>query len=338
MDLSTRGSRGAFPSTVLVVDDTTAIVRLFEKVLSADGFSVVTAMDGDAALEISAAVRPDVILLDVRMPRRNGFEVCRELKRHPATRLTPVVLVTGDRAEEDRLRAIEAGADDFLTKPVNHQELRARVRSLSRLKQYTDDLGSAESVILSLGQTVEVRDPYTNGHCQRLATYAVALGRTLQLGEEDLGALYRGGYLHDLGKVAVPDAILLKPSALTDEEFKVMKEHTVVGEQLCGDLKALREVKPIVRHHHERLDGSGYPDGLRGDEVPVLAQVMSVVDVYDAITTDRPYRAARSDEVAFEQLEDESRRGWKDAELVKAFLATVETPGFKSQEPPKATV
>jgi putative two-component system response regulator len=338
MTASTRRTGGAFPSTVLVVDDTTAIVRLFEKVLSADGYTVVTAADGDAALEASAAIEPDVILLDVRMPGRDGFDVCRELKRHPATRLTPVVLITGEHSDEDRLRAIEAGADDFLTKPVNNQELRARVRSLTRLKQYTDDLGSAESVILSLGQTVEVRDPYTKGHCQRLAQYAVSLGRALQLDEEDLGALYRGGYLHDLGKVAVPDAILLKPGPLTKDEFAAMKQHTVVGEQLCGDLKALRNVRPIVRHHHERLDGSGYPDGLSGDDVPVLAQIMSVVDVYDAITTDRPYHAARGDETAFEQLEDEVRRGWKDAGLVNAFIATARTSAFKRQETSTAAV
>jgi putative two-component system response regulator len=248
------------------------------------------------------------------------------------------VLITGEHSDEDRLRAIEAGADDFLTKPVNNQELRARVRSLTRLKQYTDDLGSAESVILSLGQTVEVRDPYTKGHCQRLAQYAVSLGRALQLDEEDLGALYRGGYLHDLGKVAVPDAILLKPGPLTKDEFAAMKQHTVVGEQLCGDLKALRNVRPIVRHHHERLDGSGYPDGLSGDDVPVLAQIMSVVDVYDAITTDRPYHAARGDETAFEQLEDEVRRGWKDAGLVNAFIATARTSAFKRQETSTAAV
>ena len=246
------------------------------------------AADGCEALERVRNDRPDLVLLDVMMPGLNGFEVCRTLKGDAATRLVPVVLVTALRHADDRVQGIEAGADDFITKPFNAHELRARVRSLIRIKRYTDDLESAESVIVSLALTIEARDRYTDGHCQRLASYGSAVGRHLGLAEDDITALVRGGFLHDIGKVGVPDAILLKAGRLTPPEYEVMKRHTAIGERLCGELRALRRVRPIVRHHHERLDGSGYPDGLRGDAIPLVAQIIGIVDVFDAITTSRP--------------------------------------------------
>ena len=198
----------------------------------------------------------------------DGLEVCRRLKADPATRLTPVVMVTGQTDLNDRLRGIEAGADEFLSKPVHPQELRVRVRSLSRVKHLIDALDSAEAAFVTLALTIEARDPSTNGHCERLALHAVRLGRALGLGDEDLDALHRGGYLHDVGKVGVPDSVLLKPGPLTQDEFDLMKKHPVIGDSLCAPLQSLRRVRPIVRGHHERLDGSGYPDALRGDEVP----------------------------------------------------------------------
>jgi putative two-component system response regulator len=311
------------PGTVLVVDDLEANVRLLERLLISEGYVVLTASDGDEAIAVAAKEQPDIVLMDVRMPHRDGFSACLALKSEPDTRLIPVVLVTAAAEPADRLRAIEAGADDFLTKPIDRVELRARVTSLIRLKRYTDDLDSAESIILSLGKTVEARDPLTEGHCERLATYGVALGRRLGLPAEDLAALNRGGFLHDIGKIAIPDAILLKPGRLTADEFEQMKQHTVVGEQLCGRLRALARVRPIVRHHHERLDGSGYPDGLRGGEIPHLAQIVGVVDVYDALTTWRPYRGPVSITAALEQLEKEVDLGWRDRELVDHLIAAV---------------
>jgi putative two-component system response regulator len=231
-----------------------------------------------------------------------------------------VVLVTSLDGSKERIRGIDAGADDFLRKPFDPHELRARVRSLLRLKRYTDDLDSADAVIMSLARTVEARDASTEGHCQRLAVLAVGVGARLGLGAADLGALERGGVLHDVGKIAIPDAILLKPSRLTAAEFERMKQHTIIGDRLCSEFRPLRDVRQIVRHHHERLDGSGYPDGLRGDEVPLLAQIMSVVDVYDALTTTRPYKAALTPARAFEELMAEARRGWRDAALVEQLL------------------
>jgi putative two-component system response regulator len=233
----------------------------------------------------------------------------------------PVVLVTALQNAEDRIRGIDAGADDFVSKPFNAHELRARVRSLIRIKRYTDDLDSAESVIVSLALTIEARDQYTDGHCQRLAAYASALGRHLDLPEDDITALARGGFLHDIGKVGVPDAILLKNARLTSDEYDVMKRHTIIGDRLCGELRSLRRVRPIVRHHHERLDGSGYPDGLRGEAIPLLAQIMGIVDVYDAVTTERPYKAAATTDRAYAELVREAERGLHRGDLVDAFIA-----------------
>jgi len=305
---------------ILVVDDTPANVDLLQGLLTRDGYVVQTAVNGEDALAAVARDAPDLILLDVMMPKIDGFEVCRRLKQDPGTRLTPIVLLTSLQEREDKIQGINAGADDFLTKPVNAQELRARVRSLVRLKRYTDDLDSAESVIFSLAATIEARDPYTQGHCQRLAQYAVALGVHRDLRDDDLAALHRGGLLHDVGKVSVPDGILLKPGPLTPDEYTVMQRHTVVGDTILGNLRSLRPVRPIVRHHHERLDGSGYPEGLRGDAIPLLAQIVGLVDVYDALTTDRPYRTALAPEQAYEELSAEARKGWRDRVLVEDLI------------------
>lgn len=306
---------------VLVVDDVEANRRLIAAFLTRDGYTVDFAADGRAAVDQVIRDQPDLVLMDVLMPHVNGFEACLALKRHPATRLIPVVLVTALQNTEDRIRGIDAGADDFVSKPFNAHELRARVRSLIRIKRYTDDLDTAESVIVSLALTIEARDRCTEGHCQRLAAYASALGRQLTLSEEDITALARGGFLHDIGKVGVPDAILLKPARLTPAEYSVMKEHTIIGDRLCGELRSLRCVRPIVRHHHERVDGSGYPDGLHGGRIPLLAQITAVVDVFDALTTARPYKAAVSAEEAYDELGREAARGWHQRELVDAFIA-----------------
>ena len=304
--------------TVVIADDARASLDLLTTMLTRDGYAVHAAQDGATALELALSESPDVVVTDVVMPKLNGFELCRRLKNEPTTRFIPVVLVTGMEGIEERLEGINAGADDFLNKPVNAQELRARVRSLVRLKRFTDELDSAESVILSLALTVEARDPCTGGHCGRMSSYASLFGASLGLSEEEVTALSRGGYLHDVGKIGVPDAILLKAGPLTAEEFEIIKRHTVTGDQLCGDLRILKLVRPIVRSHHERLDSSGYPDGLVGNAVPLLAQITGIVDVYDALTTARPYRDALTSEVALAHLYDEAQRGLHSAQLVRA--------------------
>jgi putative two-component system response regulator len=307
---------------VLIADDTESIRALFQKLLANEGHHVFSVEDGIAALEAVRRHRPDVVLLDVGMPGLDGIEVCRQIKSDPLTRLTPVVLVTGLSELSDRIRGIEAGADDFLSKPVHPHELRARVASLSRMKHLTDALDSAEAAFMALAMTIEARDPTTNGHCERLSTHAVVLGKALGLPAEDLEALHRGGYLHDVGKVGVPDAVLLKPGKLTVEEFALMKRHPDIGDMLCAPLQSLQDVRPIIRGHHERLDGSGYPQGLRGDEVPLLAQIVGIVDVYDALTSNRPYRKALTAEEAAQHLMDEVWQGKFLKMHVEAFLDT----------------
>jgi putative two-component system response regulator len=321
----TQISRSHTAGVVLVVDDVPANVELFKSLLTREGFVVLTASNGEQALEMVARERPDLVLMDVVMPHLSGYQVCERIKQDKATRLTPVVLITALQHREDRIHGINVGADDFLTKPVDVHELKARARSLVRLKRFTDDLDTAESVIISMALVIEARDAYTDGHCQRLAGYATALGSALRLGEDDLAALYRGGFLHDVGKVGIPDALLLKADRLTRAEYTAMQQHPLIGDRLCGELRSLRRVRPIIRHHHERLDGSGYPDGLKGDAVPMLAQIMGVVDVFDAITTERPYKMAASPEHAYEELMNEARKGWRRKDLVEAFIAVRET-------------
>ncbi len=308
------------PATILIVDDNEASARLLERMLGRDGHRVRFARDGAEALVMVERENPDLVLLDVMMPTLDGFETCRRLKSNPETRLVPVVLVTALNDRRDRIRGLEVGADDFLSKPVNAAELTARMRSLLRIKRFTDELDTAESVILSLALTIEARDQTTEGHCQRLAGYAVSMGREIGLPDDDLAALARGGYLHDIGKVGIPDAVLLKPAPLSPEEFEVMKQHPIIGDRLCGELRSLRRVRPIVRHHHERLDGSGYPDGLRSAGIPLAAQIMSVVDVFDALTTVRPYKPAMTEERAYEELTREVQRGWRDRALVDTLV------------------
>jgi putative two-component system response regulator len=310
-------------ATILIADDDATSARFLQRLLSREGHHVRMVTTGNAALAACETNPPDLVLIDLVAPRGHGFDVCRRLKEQRSTRLIPVVIVTSQFDAGERLKGIEAGCDDFVLKPYDPTELRARIRSLVRLKRYTDELESAEAVILGLGATIEARDPTTRGHCQRLARYGTTLGRSLGLNERDLSALERGGFLHDIGKIAVPDRVLLKGGTLDPLESKVMREHPVVGDALCAGLRSLSRVRPIVRHHHERLDGSGYPDGLRNGQVPLLAQIVAIVDVFDALTTERPYRQPQSRDSAFEVLTDEASKGWRDRALVEAFVHLV---------------
>ena len=307
-------------ATILVVDDIAANARLLQRLLTRDGHRVLFAQDGEEALERVRHDHPDLVLMDVIMPTLDGFETCRRLKSNAETRLVPVVLVTALQGSHEPLSLLYLVPAN-LSRPVNTAELTARVRSLLRIKRFTDELDSAESVILSLALTIEARDARTEGHCQRLARYSVTVGQELGLSEEDLAALTKGGYLHDVGKVGIPDSILLKPSQLTPEETAIMQQHTIIGDRLCGELRSLRRVRPIVKHHHERLDGTGYPSGLGGSAIPLLAQIMSVVDVFDALTTARPYKQALPIERAYEELIDEVKRGWRNPEIVDVVLS-----------------
>jgi putative two-component system response regulator len=311
--------------TVLVADDQAANRELLEELLTPQGCKVVSVPDGAAALEELTRTQFDLVLLDVMMPHLNGFEVCEKIKNNPDTYLIPVIMITALSDKQDRIEGIKVGADDFLSRPLDRTELLARVRSLLKLKQRTDELERAESVLFSLARSIEGKDPYTHGHCERLSDYSTRLGEHLGLSEDQLIALRRAGIVHDVGKIAVPDAILLKPGSLTADEWKLIREHPVVGERICAPLKSFRFVLPIIRHHHEKFDGSGYPDGLRGEEIPVTARVLQVVDVYDALTTDRPYKKAFSITDALQTMKEEVAKGWWDPHIFDQFERLVRT-------------
>jgi putative two-component system response regulator len=309
---------------ILVVDDNPNTMTLMQDLLSSRGYEVIAVPDAAHAETELLRRPPDLVLSDVIMPGKSGYELCRELKENPATRLIPFVLITGLTEREDRVRGIEAGADDFLSKPIFPEELFARVKSLIKLKEFTDELETAESVLCTLGLSVESRDPYTEGHCERLAENASNLGRYLHLHEDEITALWRGGYLHDLGKIAVPDEILKKGANLNSEEWAIMRRHPVTGENICRPLKSLRLVLPIIRNHHEHFNGTGYPDALEGNEIPLLARILQVVDIYDALTTTRPYKPALTHEHAAATMREEARAGLWDPELVDSFLSMLD--------------
>jgi putative two-component system response regulator len=308
---------------ILVADDSGLNRELLCDILTGEGYRVTCTENGDQALRVIREREIDLALLDVIMPGKSGFEVCQAIKSEPDTRFIPVVLVTGLTSVEERIRGIRAGADDFLSKPVNTQELLARTRSLLRLKEYTDELENAETVLFSLALSIEAKDPYTKGHCDRLSAYSEALGRRLGLPQEQCVALRRAGVVHDIGKIGVPEHILIKQEGLNEVEWRVMKEHPVTGERICSPLKSFRLVLPIIRHHHEKLDGTGYPDGLKGDQIPLTARVLQVTDIYDALVTDRPYRKALPHHEAIKTMLDEARRGWWDSGLIKEFEALI---------------
>ncbi|MGH7263764.1 MAG: HD-GYP domain-containing protein [Candidatus Rokuibacteriota bacterium] len=304
---------------VLIVDDDAVVRETIRDSVEHLGYATREAGSAEEALERIAQQLPDLILLDVRMPGITGIELCRQLKADQATRLIPVVLLTAQSELDTRVAGLEAGADDYFTKPVHLRELRARLRALLRLKRVVEELEQAENMITSLALTIEARDTYTAGHCVRLATLAVELGERVGLSQEELGALRLGGFLHDLGKIAVPDGILLKPGALTPDEWKLMREHPDAGDRLARPMRTLALVRPIVRHHHERMDGQGYPDKLVGEEIPHLARIMAIVDVYDALRTRRPYKPPFHEAEALRLLNEGARTGQLDPGLVRIF-------------------
>jgi putative two-component system response regulator len=320
-----RGKNGHLPK-ILVVDDVMDNIRLISNILNRNNsvYHIRYATNGDEALKVVSSFLPDLIMLDVVMPGMDGFSVCRMLKENALTRLIPVVMITALDSQQDRLRGLEAGVDDFISKPFNVYELLARVKNLLKLRSYINELEHAEQVIFSLARAVEAKDTYTEGHCERLSILAQRLGQKLNLNEQDITILKRGGILHDIGKIAIDDSILQKPGPLTEEEFHMIKTHPEVGENICSPLKTLQPLLPIIRSHQERFDGSGYPDGLAGNDIPINARIIGIVDCFDALTTDRPYRLAVSQSEALQIMEEETRLGLWDPqlfEMLKAILA-----------------
>lgn len=272
----------------------------------------------------------DLLIADAHLDTLGGVELCRRVKADSTSERVPVVLLSR-RGDNDReLRALEAGADAFFMGPLRPRAFRARVRACLRQKAMMDSLDESENVLLTLAQSVEGRDPALGQHCERLALIAVTMGVHLDLPGSDILALQRGGYLHDVGKVAIPDSVLLKPGPLNSDEWVIMKTHPERGEKICSSLRSLTPVLPIIRHHHEKWDGSGYPDGLRGEEIPLLARILQFADIYDALTADRPYKRALTSAQALETMRAEAQKGWRDPDLMSVFERVV--PTLESQD------
>lgn len=305
---------------ILIVDDDPVVRETIRDSVAHLGYATREAGSAEEALQEITKQLPDLILLDVRMPGITGIDLCRQLKADQATHLVPIVLLTAQGELDMRVAGLEAGADDYFTKPVHLRELRARLRALIRLKRVVEELEQAENMITTLALTIEARDTYTAGHCVRLATFGVELGERLGLSDDELGALRLGGFLHDLGKITVPDGVLLKPGPLGADEWRLIREHPDVGDRLAAPMRTLGLVRPIIRHHHERMDGHGYPDKLVGEEIPFLARVMSVVDVYDALRTRRPYKAALDEAEALRLLYEGARTGQLDPGVARVFI------------------
>jgi putative two-component system response regulator len=308
---------------ILIADDNQAMREAIIRFVEAEGYAALAACNGREALALALEKQPDLVLLDVTMPDIDGFEVCRRLKDDPRTALIPITMLTVLDSPDHRWYGIEAGADDFLTKPFDERLLRARIQSQLRTKRLTDQLERTESVIVALALAVEAKDMYTEGHLWRLAHYGEQLAVAAGLGAEASRAVWQGGLLHDIGKIGVADGILQKPAPLTPEEYAQVKQHPEYGARIIAPLRFARDVAPIVRGRHEHWDGSGYPYGLRGEEIPVGARIIAIVDAYDAMTTDRPYRRALTPERAVQRLRARSGVQW-DPELTALFISLVE--------------
>jgi len=273
----------------------------------------------DSALEAIAEQELDLILIHMNAPEMGGIAFCEAIREAASTQLIPVFIHASEADQEMEARAIMAGADEFLVAPFTPNTFRARVHASLRHKAMLESLDDSESVLFSLAKSVEDRDPDLGQHCQRLAVMAAAMGIAIGLPPAAVRSLQRGGYVHDIGKIGIPDRILFKAGPLTAEEWVIMKSHAERGERTCAYMKSMAPVLPIIRHHHERWDGSGYPDGLKGEQIPLLARILQVVDIYDALTTERPYKRAYSPEEAMLIIREETRKGWRDPVLVEVF-------------------
>ena len=306
--------------TVLLVDDLEINRRLLKAMLKNTKYRFLEARRASEAFAILETEHVDLVILDLMIPEMSGPEFCRKIKTNRKTQLVPILVITSLHGVENEIHGIDAGADEYLSKPLHPALVRSRIRAMLRNKSAIDSLEEAETILFALARAVESRDHYTAGHCERLATYSVAIGSALGLSRHELVALHRGGYLHDIGKVAMPDKILHGTEKLTEQEWEIMRQHTIRGEDICRPMKSLAPVLPIIRSHHERWDGTGYPDGLAGEDIPLLARILQVVDIYDALTTARTYKPQLTHQEAVRIMEEEAQKGWRDQDLISLFV------------------
>ncbi len=308
---------------ILIVDDSPQNVQLLEAYLAAAGYEVTAAFDGTEALQkLESEDHPDLIILDVMMPGLNGYRVCEEIKNHHDTHRIPVMMLTALSEIDDKVKGFEAGADEFLSKPVDKLELLLRVKSLLRTKHLNEDLENARDVIYTLALAIEANDPYTRGHSERVAQYAASIAMRMKLSDEQIDVIRNAGILHDIGKIGISEVILQKPGPLTEAELIAVQDHPAIGEKICKPLRSANLLLTVIRHHQERFDGDGYPDRLAGDQIPIEARIIAVADAYDAMTSPRPYRPPMSQRQVLGTLRREAGKQW-DPEVVKAFLELI---------------
>lgn len=319
--INDNGTPHSLAPSILVADDDPKNIKIMKTMLTSMGYRVMACDSGTSALSVIRDNPPDLILLDIMMPNMDGYEICKRIKNRETTRQIPVILLTALNDRESKIRGIEAGADDFISKPPDRNELLARIKSLINVKNLNRKLASFENILFSIANTVEAKDRYTRGHIRRVADLAVSIGKTFKMSSEELESLWIGGILHDIGKIATPLEILNKPGSLTDEERRIMNQHPHTGYLICHPLKKnLKDALDIIRHHHEYLDGTGYPDMLKDEEISSPARIMAVVDIYDALTTDRPYRKALGKNEAFKILFSMVNDGKIDEKIVKTLV------------------
>lgn len=317
--------------TILIVDDLRENIDLIKTFFINEPYDFISATNGREAVWLAGSRLPDIILLDILMPGMDGFEVCKILKNDSQTESIPVIMITGMQDQQSKQKGLKLGVDDFVNKPIDMFELKARVSSLLRLKKYAEQLRSAENILYNLAILLETKDPNSRGRCTRLANYGSLLAERLGLEESEIRTVRRGGVLHDIGKLTIKDNILQKPGPLSSEEYKIIKTHPHAGEQICKPLQTLADVLPVIRSHQERFDGSGYPDGLKGNEIPLNAQIISISESFDALTNDRPYRKALTNEQAINVLEEEMQEGKWDPVLFRQFKDVVNMPDLKNK-------
>jgi putative two-component system response regulator len=312
-----------YRQTILIVDDNKVNVELIRAQLKRYDYALKTAYDGEEALAKIKAEPPDLVLLDLMMPKVSGYDVCKAIKENRETQFIPVIIITALQELDDKLKAIELGADDFLVKPFNKIELTTRIGSLLKLKALHDDLERTEDVLYSLVRAMEAKDPYVRGHSERVAKASCRLAQAIGLDEHDIEIIRRGSLLHDIGKIGVSEEVLHKPGKLTDEEMDHIRTHPQLGYEICFPLRSLRSCLPCIRSHHERFDGHGYPDALTGPEIPIMGQIVSICDSFDAITMDRPYRKGKSKADASQLLFEERDSGQWNPEFLALFVDLV---------------
>jgi len=319
-------------STILIVDDDATGRQTLESILDGQGYRLEMAENGLQAIEKARQVLPDVILLDVMMPGMDGFEACQRIRSDPLLAEIPIIMLTALDDRKSLLDGLESGADDYITKPYDRHELRARLIGITRLNRYRkllDErinlelahlqlLAAYDATIEGWSRAMDLRDKETEGHTQRVTTLSEKLGKMAGMSAEELVFLRRGALLHDIGKLGVPDEVLLKAGALTDEEWKIMRKHPQYAYDMIYPIEYLHSSLDIPYCHHEKWDGTGYPRGLKGEEIPLSARIFAIVDVWDAVTSDRPYRPAWGREKALQHINEESGKQF-DPRIVELF-------------------